>query len=91
MPTRTDKSKTQSRTGHAPVGSHGARDETDYAQRHFVNLAATAFLLALAICIAWTIRIFDQQQTLERCIASGRKDCVQISQPPARNYRQLIH
>ncbi|MBM3608778.1 MAG: hypothetical protein FJX29_10080 [Alphaproteobacteria bacterium] len=66
-------------------------DETDYEQRHFVNLAAAVFLLALAICIAWTIRIFDQQQALERCIASGRKDCVQIAQPPKNSYRQLTH
>lgn len=91
MPTSTDKSGAKMRNSHPAADRDGARDETDYAQRHFVNLAATAFLLALAICIAWTIRVFDQQQALERCIASGRKDCVQISQPPSRSYRQLTH
>lgn len=79
------------RTGYAPA-PNGRRipDETDYDHRHFVNLAAIAFLLALAFCLAWTVKIFDEQLELERCIASGRKDCVEISTPPARSYRRLV-
>ena len=53
-----------------------------YAHRHFVNLAATAFLLVLAIVVIWTVRVMDQQESLRRCLASGRKDCVAIQAPP---------
>lgn len=56
----------------------GSRDTIDYEQRHFVNLCATAFLLALALCIGWTVKMFDQQQRMERCLMSGRKDCIEI-------------
>ncbi|MGE3245996.1 MAG: hypothetical protein AB7F96_02510 [Beijerinckiaceae bacterium] len=61
----------------------GRRDNTDYEHRHFVNLCATAFLLALGLCFAFTIRIFDDQQRLEKCLMSGRKDCVEIAHAPA--------
>jgi hypothetical protein len=67
------------------------RDPIDYEHRHFVNLAAFAFVLGLGICIGWTIKMFDAHQTLERCIASGRKDCVTVAAPPARTFRHLIH
>ena len=52
---------------------------------------AAGFLLALAFCLAWTVKVFDEQRALERCIASGRKDCVEVSAPPARSYRRLVH
>jgi len=55
------------------------RDETDYQQRHFANLAAVAFLLALAIGITATVQMFDRQFQLERCLLMGRKDCVDVA------------
>ena len=59
-----------------------APDEVDYAQRDFVNLVATIFLLLLALVISWTVRaVTDNEQQL-RCVESGRRDCVQIAAPP---------
>ena len=59
-------------------------DPIDYDQRHFANLAATAFLLALALCIGATMKWFDYQQNLEKCLLSGRKNCVEVSQGAPR-------
>ena len=59
-------------------------DTTDYEQRHFANLCATAFLLALAICIGATIKIFDHHQKIENCLLTGRNNCVEITQGAPR-------
>ena len=53
-------------------------DKTDYAHRHFVNLAATAFLLLIAIAVIWTVRAIDKQETLNRCFLSGRQNCFDL-------------
>ena len=58
------------------------RQPVDYSHRHFVNLAATVFLLSLAIVSIWTINAFDRQEKLQRCINSGRKDCIPVAAPP---------
>lgn len=66
-------------------GRRGVRpddDDTDYAHRHFVNLAASAFLLVLAVAMVWTLKAIDSQESLRKCAASGRKDCIQIAAPP---------
>lgn len=60
----------------------GASDEVDYAHRHFVNLIAAAFLLCLAVLMVWTLKAMDSQESLRKCAASGRKDCIQIAAPP---------
>ncbi len=69
-------------------GLRSGPDETDYEHRHFVNLAATAFLLVIGFAIVWTVLAIDKYETRERCLASGRKDCVQIFTPP-RGVRPL--
>ena len=57
-------------------------DEVDYAQRDFINLVATIFLLVLALCISWTVRTMTDNERQLRCVESGRRDCVQIVTPP---------
>ena len=69
--------------GRRPVAMR-ERDDTDYDQWHFVNLVAAAFLLALALCIGYTIRMFEQQQKIEKCLLSGRKDCIAVTQGAPR-------
>lgn len=65
------------------------RDGTDYEHRHFVNLAAAAFILALALIIGWTVKAFDSQRALERCLDSGRKDCVKVTENSVRSFIKL--
>lgn len=54
----------------------------DYAHRHFVNLAAAIVLLLLAVASIWTMRAFDTYEARQRCINSGRKDCIPVAAPP---------
>ncbi len=53
-------------------------DDTDYAHRHFVNLAAAAFLLFVSIGIVWTIKAMDAYEKQRACLDSGRRECVQL-------------
>ena len=64
-------------------------DRTDYDQRGFVNLAATACILALALALGWTAKTLDRQFALERCLDSGRKDCVRVVEQTPRTYVDL--
>ena len=58
------------------------RDSTDYDHRHFVNLVSAIVLLSVGIAITWTMLAIDRYEANERCLASGRRECVQIYAPP---------
>jgi hypothetical protein len=62
---------------------NGAREDVDYAHRHFVNLAATALLLLVATLGVWAIKTIDDQEALRKCLGAGRRDCVKIAAPPS--------
>jgi len=62
-------------------------DDTDYAQRHFANLVAVAFILILAIASIWTIKLMLEHEKLQACIDSGRRDCQAIDAPPRSGTR----
>lgn len=64
-------------------GGDEDRDETDYARRTTVNLAATIMLLLYAIALGWTIIAMTDAMRLERCVASGRKDCTGVPTLPS--------
>ena len=58
-------------------------DDEAEERRHrvFVNLAAAAFLLALAIAVIWVVMALDARRKLENCLNSGRRNCEEIAQP----------
>ncbi len=58
------------------------RDETDYAQRDFLNLVSAVFLLCIALLITWTVAAVAENEKRQRCFESGRRDCVVIAAPP---------
>ncbi|MDH7796499.1 hypothetical protein QBC99_002562 [Beijerinckia sp. GAS462] len=68
--------------GGSPERGESADAPIDYGHRHFVNLIATVVLLFLAVASIWTIRAFDSYETRQRCINSGRKDCIPVAAPP---------
>jgi hypothetical protein len=72
------------------LAPHGGPDETDYAQRHFVNLVSAAFLLFIALAITWTLVAVTEGEKQMRCVESGRRDCVTIATPP-RGMRAVSH
>ena len=88
-PRRPELSHDSSNGGQPPNSSISANraqrpalDDVDYGHRHFINLVSVAFLLVLAVAMAWTVKAMDSQETLRKCFASGRKDCVQIRSAP---------
>jgi len=62
-------------------------DDTDYEHRHFTNLLAVIFLLAIAGAIIWTVRSIEDNERLQRCLNAGRRDCVKIETPPSTGVR----
>lgn len=74
MPTHSP-SHVAARPGRVP-------DETDYAQRDFINLVSAATLLVIAILIVLTVRAVEESEKQQRCFESGRRDCVVIAAPP---------
>jgi hypothetical protein len=58
-----------------------AEDPEERQRRLFVNLAAAAFLLALAIAIVWVVMTLDAQRKLQNCLNSGRRNCEEMVQP----------
>ena len=62
-------------------------DDTDYEHRHFINLLAIVFLLAIAGAIIWTVRSIEDNERLQRCLNAGRRDCVKIETPPSTGIR----
>ena len=68
-----------------------ATDETNYEHRHFINLLSIAFLLVVAVAIIWTVKAMEENERMQRCISSGRRNCVQLDVPqPAATVRMLI-
>jgi uncharacterized membrane protein YidH (DUF202 family) len=57
-------------------------DDTEYATRSRRNLAAIIALLTLAIIAIAVLNRLDKQRQLQRCLDSGRRDCVEIYTPP---------
>lgn len=57
-------------------------DETDYAHRRLVNLVAAIALLVLAIILVVAMNLLDNQRRLQRCMDSGRRDCLAVPTPP---------
>ncbi|MDP2357087.1 MAG: hypothetical protein Q8M31_13645 [Beijerinckiaceae bacterium] len=65
------------------------RDDVDYGHRHFINLLSAVFLLLLAVAMTWAVKALDEQESMRKCFASGRKDCVTIIGPP-KDMRQAV-
>jgi hypothetical protein len=70
-----------------PVPVAASDDDTDYEHRHFTNLLAIIFLLAIAGAIIWTVRSIEDNERLQRCLNAGRRDCVKIETPPSTGVR----
>lgn len=66
-------------SGEAP----GGEEPEEREHRIFVNLAAAAFLLALAIAIVWVVMALDAHRKLQNCLDSGRRNCEETADPAA--------
>jgi hypothetical protein len=66
-------------------------EETDYQHRNFVNLVAAIALLAIAIGVVWAVKAMEANEELDRCLSTGRRDCVAIEAPPRETIRTPDH
>jgi cytochrome b len=60
-----------------------AEPPEDEAHRNLVNLLAAIFVIILAIAAIWVVRTLDERRRLENCLASGRRDCLELIEPAA--------
>ena len=65
-------------------------DETDYEHRKIVNLLAVVFLIVISAAIIWTVHAINESERMQRCINSGRSDCVKIETPPSSAVRMPV-
>ena len=63
-------------------GNDIAQDKAAQAHRTSVNLAAAIAVLLLAIAMVYIFGLLDAQRKLQRCLDSGRRDCISVPQPP---------
>ena len=61
----------------------GEPDEDDGALRTLVNFLAAIAALVVAIALVLAYQAFERQQKLERCVNSGRRDCLELADPSA--------
>ena len=75
-------------TGRDSIRNKPAHDEwideeaEEAARRNKTNLISVGVILLLIGIIYITIKLLSNEQTLENCFASGRRDCVEIPTPP---------
>jgi hypothetical protein len=55
---------------------------TDYRQRARMNMFAGVGIVVLLLITWFTVKLFSDQEKLGSCIASGRKNCVDLGTPP---------
>jgi hypothetical protein len=76
--------------GHGKLRYRGDDDPTDYEHRHFVNLLAAAFLIAIAVAMVWTVKAVEDYEKLVACISAGHVNCMEFSVPPSIRERVLV-
>jgi hypothetical protein len=60
------------------------RDEAPQAEnRDFANIVALIFIAALAIGGYWLLQAIQKHNDMLNCVASGRRDCVDLGHPDA--------
>ena len=68
----------------AASGDGDEDDREERARRTFVNLLAAIAALLVAIGAVWAFKALDEQRRLQRCLDSGRRDCVELVPEAAR-------
>ncbi|MDB5545621.1 MAG: hypothetical protein JWO64_2770 [Hyphomicrobiales bacterium] len=65
----------------------------DREQRHRnrVNIAAGVFLVCLIALAIWTVKLFTDQEKLQRCLDSRRTNCFEVEQRPPGEIRLPAH
>jgi mannose/fructose-specific phosphotransferase system component IIA len=57
-------------------------DPVDYAHRTRVNIIAGLSITVLLALFTWSMLWMAESERMQRCIASGRRDCEKLDIPP---------
>jgi hypothetical protein len=63
----------------------------EHRRQRRVNLAAGLFLVCLIGLAIWTVKLFTDQEKLQRCLDSRRTNCFDVEQRPAGEIRLPAH
>ncbi|MDB5642502.1 MAG: hypothetical protein JWN07_1819 [Hyphomicrobiales bacterium] len=66
------------------------KDE-EHRLRNRVNLVAGVFLAGLLVLAFWTVKLFVDQEKLQRCLDSRRTNCFEVEQRPQGEIRLPAH
>ena len=65
--------------------------EPDEAHRTRVNWIAGLFILLLIGCAIFVVKLFHDQEQLQRCLDSRRTTCFELKEPPREGIRLPAH
>jgi hypothetical protein len=68
-----------SQDGRPPKPAEPGQDDN----RDFANIVALVFVVALAIGAFWLFKALERHSEIQSCIASGRRNCVDLAHPDA--------
>lgn len=69
----------------------GDDEVEEHSSRRRANLAAGLFLLCLIALAIWTVKLFIEQEKLQRCLDSRRTNCFDVDQRPSGELRLPAH
>ena len=52
--------------------------------RSRANIVALVFIVALLAAAFWVFKLLQQSNDIQNCIASGRRDCIDLARPDGR-------
>ncbi len=58
-------------------------DYTDYQRRQRVNIVVAITMVVLLGLLIWSVRALMENERLQACYATGRRDCEPLKIPPA--------
>jgi hypothetical protein len=65
--------------------------DADHQHRRRVNIIAGVFLVCLIGLAIWTVKLFTDQEKLQRCLDSRRTNCFEVEQRPPGEIRLPTH
>lgn len=65
--------------------------DAEHKHRHRVNIIAGVFLVCLIGLAIWTVKLFTDQEKLQRCLDSRRTNCFEVEQRPPGEIRLPTH
>jgi len=72
-----------------PDNGHDPRDEAAERHKTRVNIIAAVGLGLLLLLAFGTLKLFVDHENLQKCVDSGRKDCVDLGAEPRGGVRVI--